>query len=355
MNTTMEQATTVISEDEARRAVERRDGTYDGRFVFGVTSTRIYCRPSCPSRRPKPGNLRIFATGAEAESAGFRACMRCEPGGPTAAARLVEDVRALIERAETASLSLTELGDRIGVSPGHLQRVFKRETGLSPAEYAEGRRLERNRLALKSGEDVTGAAFGAGYGSLARAYAGAGRHLGMAPGRFRNGGAGVAIGYSVTDSPLGKVLIAATERGLCFAALGDSEEEVVAELQRDFPRAMLSADNEGLAKAAEAVVEYLSGRRQALDFALDAGGSAFQVLVWKALQSIPYGETRTYSELAKLVGHEGAARAVGRANATNPLPLFIPCHRVIGANGDLTGYRYGEERKRRLLEMERRK
>jgi AraC family transcriptional regulator of adaptative response/methylated-DNA-[protein]-cysteine methyltransferase len=265
---------------------------------------------------------------------------------------MVEEARALIDAPGIAPLSLSELGERLGVSGGHLQRLFKRETGFSPAEYAEARRLDRNRLALKAGNDVASAAFAAGYGSLGRAYAGAERHLGMPPGRLRKGGTGIAIGFGISDSPLGKLLLAATERGLCFAALDDSEDDLVEALRQEFPGATLERGDEALTEASTTVVEYLGGRRQQLDFALDAGGSAFQLLVWKALQGIPFGETRTYSEIATAIGHAGAARAVGRACASNPLPLFIPCHRVLGMSGDLTGYRYGKERKRRLLELE---
>ena len=336
------------------RSVLARDRALDGVFVYAVASTRIYCRPSCPSRRPRPEQVAFFLRPAEAERAGFRPCRRCRPAdaadpGPL---ELVRRVCAVIEAAPDGRPTLADLGAAVGLSPQHMQRVFKRATGLSPRQYAEAHRLERFKSAVKAGADVTGALYDAGYGSSSRLYERAPERLGMTPGAYRRGGAGMAIGFTVVPCPLNLLLVAATERGVCFISMGDREADLEAALRREFPAAAIHRDDAGFREWVDAVVRYLEGHRHDLDLPLDVRATAFRWRVWAALRAIPYGSTRTYGQIALELGQPSASRAVARACATNPVSLAIPCHRVVGADGGLTGYRWGLERKRALLERE---
>lgn len=416
-------------------AVQQRDRRFATRFVYAVSSTGIYCRPTCPSRRPHPANVRFFDRAGDARQAGYRPCRRCQPDAPddgSIRARLVQTVCDYIEQrcgnggvaadapangyrngnaaandapangnpadggdGATAAgrlPTLAELSRFAAVSPSHLQRIFKEETGLTPRQYAQARRLEnfKSLVRQRNGGGVAAAALDAGFGAASRLYEKAGGQLGMTPGRYRNGGAGVTIRYVVADSPLGCLLVAATGRGVCAVKLGDAPAPLLAELQAEFPAANLiaqtavsgdgdaaidaapypaadaagdgdaaaaapdvAADGGGLPLWVAALLEYLGGRRSDLDLPLDVQATLFQRQVWQLLQAIPYGETRTYRQLAQALGREQHSRAVGQACAANPVSLIVPCHRAVRTGGGLAGFRWGLHRKAALQEMER--
>jgi AraC family transcriptional regulator, regulatory protein of adaptative response / methylated-DNA-[protein]-cysteine methyltransferase len=342
-----------ISEETAWSAVERRDRTFDGAFVFAVATTGIYCRPSCPARRPKRDNVRFFAQRADAEAAGFRACRRCRPAaerGPAAA--LVARVRRLLD-AHADGITLAELARRTGVSPHHLQRVFRAETGVTPKQYLAARRAERLRAQLKDGRDVTTATYEAGYGSSSRVYAQSDARLGMTPGTYRDGGRGMAVRFTTVDTSLGTLLVAVTGRGVCAVSLGDDADALERALRDELPRAAITrADDPQLAHAVMAIVDQIEGRAPAADLPLDLRATAFQLRVWEALRRVPYGQTRTYGEVAAAIGRPSAVRAVAGACARNRVAIVVPCHRVIRNDGALGGYRWGIARKRKLLRRE---
>lgn len=341
--------------DARWRAVAERDAASDGQFVYGVVSTGVFCRPSCPSRRPRRDRVRFFDAPAEARAAGYRPCRRCHPEAPAAdpAKRIVEVVcRTLAEETETIP-SLADLAAAAGVSPSHLQRVFTRATGLSPRRYAEALRRDRLTAGLRQGVPVAAALYDAGYGSSSRLYEKSGAHLGMTPASYAKGGAGARIAFATAASPLGRLLVAATERGVCAVSLGDSDAVLEATLRVDFPAAAIARDDGALAGRLAAVLGHLGGRLPRLDLPLDVRATAFQWKVWRALTAIPPGETLSYGAIAARLGQPSAARAVGRACATNPVALIVPCHRAVGGDGRLTGYRWGVERKRRLLALEK--
>ena len=332
-------------------AIRRRDRTFDGAFVFAVASTGIYCRASCPARRPLRRNVRFFSGPRAAERDGYRACRRCRPGSappPALAARAC----AMLARHAEERLTLAELSRRLAVSPHHLQRMFTRTVGVSPREYLSVLRFERFRSRAQAPGGVARALFGAGFGSTSRLYERSRDRLGMTPATYRNGGAGMTIVYDVLDCPLGRALIAATPAGICDVAFGGSDRALAADLGRRHPRASIRRDARLLRRAGARLRRIFAGA--AADLPLDVRATAFQARVWKELRAIPAGSTRTYGEIARRIGRPGAARAVGRACASNPVALLIPCHRAVGGGGALTGYRWGTERKRALLEMERR-
>ena len=337
----------MFDDDTAWAAVMRRDRSCDGRFVTGVLTTGIYCRPSCAARHPSRENVRFFATGAEARAAGLRACKRCLPddvGRDEAAVLAAIDE---IKQAE-GSPSLDELAQLTGYSPTHFQRVFKRATGLSPAAYARALREERARDALSAGESVTGAIYEAGYSAPSRFYDNTKGRMGMAPSAWSNGGAGATIHWAVVPTTLGPMLVAATKKGVCRLSF----DEGVDELQRRFPKAELV---EGGAQFEELLAEVVATVEAPGDFShipLDVKGTAFQEACWKALREIPSGETRTYAEIAAAAGNPKAVRAAGSANARNSVAVLIPCHRVVRTGGDLGGYAYGPQIKRELLRRE---
>ncbi|WP_374440607.1 bifunctional DNA-binding transcriptional regulator/O6-methylguanine-DNA methyltransferase Ada [Stella sp.] len=344
-----------MDEQACWTAVVERDAAAAGRFVYAVESTGIFCRPGCASRRPKRENVRFFPIPEAARAAGFRACRRCRPEAAEAADERVTLVRRacrLIEAAEDSPPGLAELGAALDASPFHLQRLMRQFLGLSPKEYADALRIRRFRDDLKAGEGIAGATFGAGFGSSSRVYERAGRELGMTPGRYRRGGAGERIAYATADGPLGRVLAAATERGVCFVALDDDPRRLTAALAAEFPEADLVPDAPALAEVLGAVVAYLEGRLPHPDLPLDLRGTAFQRRVWQELQRIPPGATASYAEVARRIGQPTAARAVARACATNPAALVVPCHRVVRGDGQTSGYRWGAERKTALLERE---
>jgi AraC family transcriptional regulator of adaptative response/methylated-DNA-[protein]-cysteine methyltransferase len=339
--------------DESRwQAVLQRDGGFDGEFVYGVSSTGIYCRPSCPARRPTRSRVSFFDTPVAAEAAGYRPCRRCEPRSrETAGSRLVKQVREYLDTHPDETVTLERLGQLTRSSPFHLQRTFKRVLGLTPKAYADARRLERMKSELRKGNTVTRATYEAGYGSASRAYE-HGNGLGMTPGSYRKGGRGMTIKHAVVPTPLGQLLVAATERGLCSVMLGDKAEDLESTLRREYPAADIQPGNGELREYTTAILRLLEGEPGPVP-PLDLSGTAFQRQVWDALRRIPPGRTRSYGAIAAEVGRPTSARAVARACASNPVAVVIPCHRVIGKAGELGGYRWGVSRKQRLLERER--
>ncbi len=343
---------TLPSEDWRWTAVLDRDTAAEGQFVYAVASTHIYCRPTCPSRRPLRRHVRFFATPAAAETEGYRACRRCRPQEEEdETLRRVRQARAYLDEHLDETVTLDRLGRAVGLSPWHLQRTFKRVTGVTPRAYAGARRMERMKARLKDGESVTRATFDAGYSSSSRAYDQSRSRLGMTPGAYQRGGQGIRIRFTTVATALGPVLVAATDRGLCSVALGDDAASLEGALRREYPAATIEQCDRELRTWAGAVVARLAGR-EAERVPLDAGGTTFQWRVWEALQEIPRGQTRSYGEIAREIGHPSAARAVARACASNPLALVVPCHRVVRVDGGLGGYRWGVERKRELLARE---
>jgi len=340
------------SETQWRQVMER-DARQDGRFVFAVRTTGIYCRPSCPSRRPRRDSVEFFADPKQAERAGYRACLRCKPTEISAQAQAVTRARQLLDEAEGV-LTLAELGKRVGVSPFHLQRLFKRATGLSPREYQSARRMRQVKHGLRKGDDVTTALYDAGFGSPSRLYEKAHQQLGMTPGAYRRGGAGMTIQYAIVPSPLGRLLVAATARGLCAVRFGESALELERELREEFSAAETHRDDAALQPYLQALLASLRGENVTVDLPLDVRATAFQKKVWDALREIPSGETRSYSEVARAIGDPKAVRAVATACASNPVALAVPCHRVVRSDGELAGYRWGIDRKKKLLHQEQR-
>jgi AraC family transcriptional regulator, regulatory protein of adaptative response / methylated-DNA-[protein]-cysteine methyltransferase len=344
-------------QDERRwRAVLARDPRFDGAFVFGVRSTGIYCRPSCPARRPRRRNVVFFPVAEAAEGAGFRSCRRCRPREASPRDREAARVRTVCRRIEAAAdspLSLARLGAEVGWGPHHLQRTFKRIVGVSPRQYKDALRLRSLRAGLRKGDPVTTAIYDAGFGSSSRVYERAPGRLGMTPATYRRGGRGMRLAYAVAPSPLGRLLVAATERGVSAVRLGDSDAALQASLREEFPAAEIRRDPDGVGAWLKAVLERIEGGPPHADLPLDIRGTAFQERVWDALRAIPFGEVRSYGEVARGLGQPKAARAVARACATNPVAVVIPCHRVVPGSGGAGGYRWGAERKRRLLEREK--
>jgi len=321
-----------------------RDARYDGAFVYAVRSTGIYCRPSCASRRPRREQVTFFAIPEAAEREGFRACLRCRPAAARAGDPAVALVREVCRAIESGRASLRR--------PTHqVTRAFKRVLGITPRQYRDARRVTRLKQELKRRPHVSPAVYEAGYGSSSRVYERAHDHLGMTPGSYARGGAGMEIAYVVVPSPLGRLLVAATPRGVCRISLGDDAAALAAE----FPAARIHKDRAGggLERWVSAILAYLDGSEPSLELPLDIRATAFQRRVWQELQRIPYGETRSYTDIARRIGQPKATRAVARACATNPTALVIPCHRVVREDGDLGGYRWGMERKRALLEREK--
>jgi AraC family transcriptional regulator of adaptative response/methylated-DNA-[protein]-cysteine methyltransferase len=354
-------ATQSINESEAWRSVLARDERSDGELFYGVATTGVYCRPSCPSRRPKRGNVRFFSSSEAAERAGFRACYRCRPNGtPTVKDTAIERARAYIDRhiADLGDerITLDVLGAESGLSPHHLQRKFKAAVGLTPAQYVRARKREILKGELKRGETVSRATYGAGYASSSGVYGTPDARLGMTPATYRRGGTGVHIAYVVVETSLGILLVGATDRGVCAVTLGDDAASVEASLAAEYPaatRALASNPSSLLSVWVAEIVETLDGGRKRANVPFDVQASAFQLKVWRELQKIPFGETRSYSSIASAIGSPRAARAVASACANNRLAVVIPCHRVTRQGGELGGYRWGLERKQQLIDRER--
>jgi len=337
-------------------AVVERDETSDGLFVFAVRSTGIYCKPSCPARHPNLEQVIFFSQPDAAERSGFRACKRCEPreATPSARAQLIQKICRYIGANLDEKLTLENLSRQAGLSPFHFQRTFKRMLGISPRQYVEASRLEKVKRSLTNGDTVTNSLYNAGFTSKGRLYGKTPPQFGVSPGIFRRGGEGLRIHYTIVDSRMGRVLLAATQRGACAVCMGASDEAVEAALKEDYYAADLHRDDEGMKKWTEALLSYFNGQEFPRDLPLDVQATAFQWRVWKKIQSIPYGQTATYSNIAKSLGTPQAARAVARACATNPVAIVIPCHRVIGKDGSLRGYAWGVKRKKTLLSLENR-
>jgi AraC family transcriptional regulator of adaptative response/methylated-DNA-[protein]-cysteine methyltransferase len=336
------------------KALAARDSAADGTFVYGVTSTGIYCRPSCPSRRPRADRVRFFDTGGEAKQAGFRACKRCKPDTVGLAQPGIEAVRrASVYLATHADQTVTlgRLARVASMSPHHLQRRFKAIVGLSPREFQSAVRAGRLRTSLRDGRDVTTAIYEAGYGSPSRVYEAAPTGKGMSLSSYRRGGAGLRIGYSTFSSAIGYVLVAATDNGVCAVRIGDRESALVDDLRREYPAADIEPQK-SKSEWTRAIATHLRGQAPSLDLPIDVRATAFQWKVWRALQQIPYGETRNYAEVARSIGKPSAVRAVARACATNPVALVVPCHRVVPKAGGVGGYRWGAQRKEKLLTAE---
>jgi len=343
-----------IPEATAWNAVQHRDRQFDGKFVYAVSSTKIFCRPSCSSRQPNKANVQFFSSTTEAERAGYRACMRCRPTSakPPVIDRAVKHVLEYLMSHMDTPVTLATLARETGMSPFHLQRSFKKALGVSPRQYQTAERRRRLSKRLRKGDTVSTATYEAGYGSSSRVYERP-KALGMTPATVRKGGVGQKIQFSVVDSPLGRLLGAYTEHGVCAVRIGDNDQALERELRAEFSNAEIHKAGDAIHEWITAIVKSLDGERPSSAIPVDAQGTAFQHRVWNALQQIPRGTTLSYSEVAKKIGMPTAVRAVARACATNPVALVIPCHRVIREDGGLGGYRWGLERKEQLLESEK--
>lgn len=346
-----------VNAQVAWNAVLHRDRRFDERFVYAVSSTHIYCRPSCPSRRPARHRVAFFSSPQEAEAAGFRACLRCQPQSPhgSPSDQRVGQARQHLDDHADETVTLTKLAGHVGLSPFHLQRAFQRSLGLSPKAYQDAKRIEQFTALLKQGKSVTTSTYEAGFGSSSRVAECVSGILGMTPSAYRSGGKGLTLRYASVLTAVGRALIAITERGVVSVSLGDNEAGLVASLADAYPQAILHHDPQGLKPQMQMLLHYINGQTYPGSLSLDVQATAFQRKVWTALQAIPRGSTRTYREIACEIGKPTAARAVARACATNPIAVAIPCHRVVRENGGLAGYRWGLERKKWLLAMEQRR
>ena len=334
------------------RATLSRDVRADGTFVLAVRSTHIYCRPSCPARRPSRRNVVFFRTREEAEKQGFRPCLRCKPNEVAGPVALVQRAtRQLLESGED-TVRFGALARSLGTTPATLRRAFMQVTGLRPRELAEALRLARFKKMLRAGKSITDALYETGYGSSSRVYERSNAQLGMTPATYRKGGKGMKIGYSIAKSTLGKVLVAATDRGVSAVYLGDAEARLVQELKDEYPRAELAPAGDSFERWVQEIVQRVEGKPLRIELPLDLQATAFQRRVWQELQRIPAGTTRTYSQVAQALGNAKAVRAVARACATNPVSIVVPCHRVVRQDGNLAGYRWGLTRKEQLLARE---
>jgi AraC family transcriptional regulator, regulatory protein of adaptative response / methylated-DNA-[protein]-cysteine methyltransferase len=335
-------------------AVASHDARLDGVFVYAVRSTGIYCRPSCPSRRAHTKNILFFTQPSVAEQAGFRACLRCHPREARCSRQsdLVRRMCKEIESNADGTISLRGLALSAGLSASHVQRTFRQTMGITPRQYADALRVARLKSELRKGSDVTTALHQVSYGSASRLYEASDAQLGMTPATYRRGGSGMIISYTIAPCSLGRVLVAATDRGISAVYLGDRDADLAAALRKEYPRAEIRSGPTEHSKWVREIVRHLAGSNPRLDLPTDVVATAFQRRVWEALRSIPLGVTRTYSEVAESIGRPSAVRAVARACATNPAGIVVPCHRVIRTDGTLGGYRWGLERKRLLLENE---
>lgn len=335
------------------QAVKNNDARFNGAFVYGVNSTKIYCKPSCTSKLPKRENVRFFDSGKQAEDKGFRSCLRCKPKSEAANPRIEAIIRAceLLEAEE--SVTLENLSSKLNLSQAHLQKLFKEIIGVSPKKYAKAKRLEKFKNEIKKGSDVTNAIYEAGFGSSSRLYENVSEKIGMTPKTYAKGGENMKIDYTVTESELGKMLVARTEKGVCAVTFGDDEKILTENLQKEYKNARLTENNTKLKDYVRAILENLEGANKTLDLPLDLQATAFQMRVWELLRKIPYGETVSYQEIAEKLGNKRAVRAVATACASNRVALIIPCHRVLRSNGELSGYRWGIERKKAILEKEK--
>jgi len=333
-------------------ATMSRDARADGTFVLAVRSTHIYCRPSCPARRPLRRNVVFFRTGAEAEQQGFRPCLRCRPNEVAGSVALVEHAARELAQSDEDSVRFSVLAVRLGTTAATLRRAFLQTTGLRPRDLAAALRLTRFKKLLRDGKSIADALYETGYGSTSRVYERSDAQLGMTPATYRKGGKDMKIGYTIAKSSVGKILVAATERGVSAVYLGDADAKLVEELHSEYPRAEINAGSDSFDRWVKEVVQRVAGNPPRLELPLDLQATAFQRRVWQELQRIPRGSTRTYSQVAKALGRPKAVRAVARACATNPVSIVVPCHRVVREDGSLAGYRWGLSRKQQLLAQE---
>ena len=353
--------------DALWHAVQSRDRGADGEFVYAVRSTGVYCRPSCPSRKPRREQVVFFPLPEAAEQRGFRACRRCRPRtvraqdpSTQAVARICREIESrILSNADAGSgenrLTLAALSSTAGISPHQLERAFRRVMGITPRQYADAQRMRQLKSSLRKGDDVTTALYDAGYGSSSRLYERAPSQLGMTPATYRQGGAGMQIHYTIVASPLGRLLVGATSEGISALYLGEADAALESALRKEYPRAEIRRDTSGsknLGGWVDQILAHLRGKEPQLDLPTDVQATAFQRRVWEELRRIPYGATRTYTEVARSIGRPAAIRAVARACATNPVSVVVPCHRVVRQDGNLAGYRWGLERKQALLEHE---
>jgi len=340
-------------------AIQSRDRGADGVFVYGVRSTGIYCRPSCPSRKPNPNQILFFPLPEAAEQQGFRECKRCKPRTVNlrdprtkAVAQACREIDSRVREGNDAPVTLSALSAPLEMSSHQLERAFRSVMGITPRQYADAQRMRRLKSQLRKGDDVTTALYDAGFGSSSRLYEIAPSQLGMTPATYRQGGTGMRMNYTIVESPLGRLLVGATDRGISAVYLGESDARLESALQKEYPRAEIQRDRNGLEGWVSKILEHLRGREPNLDLPTDVQATAFQRRVWEELRRIPYGTTRTYSQVAQAIGQPEAFRAVARACATNPVSVVVPCHRVVRRDGKLAGYRWGLERKQALLEHE---
>ena len=347
----------IPNDEQLWQAVVSKDARFDGQFVFAVSSTGVYCRPSCPSRRAHRERVSFFDLPEAAEQAGFRACLRCQPQRARVLdpqMELVQRVCSVLNSSDSETVRLAELASHAGVSVFHLQRTFKRVMGISPRQYLAARRFGNFKALVRKGDSVTTALYESGFNSSSRLYEYASEELGMTPATYSRGGRGVNINYTITDSSMGRLLVAMTERGVCAVRMGDADVELEKDLREEFPHAEIKRDDSALREQVQKILNHLDNNEPRLDLPLDIRATAFQRQVWEKLRAIPYGQTVSYGDVAKALGKPGAVRAVGRACATNPVALVIPCHRVVREDQSLGGYRWGLERKKKLLAKEKR-
>ncbi|MBX7173099.1 MAG: bifunctional DNA-binding transcriptional regulator/O6-methylguanine-DNA methyltransferase Ada [Pyrinomonadaceae bacterium] len=336
------------------QAMTSKDARFNGIFFVEVKTTKIYCKPTCTARLPKRENVEFVRTWQEAEKNGFRACLRCQPRLEKTINPQVESVLRVCELLESEeNISLENLSAELNLSPYHLQRTFKEIIGVSPKKYAENLRLEKFKSEIKQGSDVVTAMYESGYGSSSRLYENITDKLGMTPKTYQKGGKGMKIDYTITDCDLGKMLVARTEKGVCAVTFGDEEKFLTDRLLEEYPNAEINQDATNLKEYVEAILQNLSGSNKRIVLPIDVQATAFQMQVWEALRKIPYGETLSYKQVAESLGNPKAVRAVARACATNRVAIVIPCHRVVGSDGKLSGYRWGIERKKKLLDAEK--
>ena len=343
------------SDEQLWQAVMSKDARFDGQFVFAVSSTGVYCRPSCPSRRAHRERVKFFDLPEAAEQAGFRACLRCQPRRARVLdpqVELVQRVCRVLNESDSESIKLAELATQTGVSVFHLQRTFKRVMGISPRQYLAARKFGNFKSLVRKGDSVTTALYESGFNSSSRLYEHAAEELGMTPATYSRGGRGVNINYTIVASSMGRLLVAMTERGVCAVRMGSSDSELERDLREEFPEAEIKRADSVLREPVQKILNHLDRNEPRLDLPLDIRSTAFQRQVWEKLREIPYGQTVSYGDIAKALGKPGAVRAVGRACATNPVALVIPCHRVVREDKNLGGYRWGLDRKKKLLERE---
>ena len=338
-------------------AVLARDATQDGQFFFAVSSTGVYCRPSCPAKRPRRENVAFFRRPEDAEKAGFRACLRCRPKSASRnpQADSVKNICRYIEQHLDEPITLERLGEQFGLSPFHLQKTFKKALGITPKAYADSCRMKLLKQNLQTGKSVTHALYDAGYSSSSRLYERTASQLGMTPDKYRRGAIAATIRYTFSNSPLGRMLVAATDKGICAIQFADTDDELTEGLKREFPFAVRKRDDESMQAWTKTLLRQMEGHKLNRSLPLDIQATAFQRRVWAHLQSMPFGTTQSYGEVAQAIGQPTAARAVARACATNPVAVAIPCHRVVREDGGMGGYRWGIQRKETLLHLEQEK